>query len=272
MRSRVLVLSFLFVLLSAFSAYSQCHSISTLPVTISTSGTWCLTGDLSYYGSGPAISVSASGVTVDLKGYRLGSYGSSGYGVYSYGGYNDLVVRDGEISASYRGIEINGATQSLNVTLRDLVISGFSSLGIYLNAQMSTIRDVIIQTPNGGSAWGIYTSNADIDHVRVDGSFVYGIYTNGNGFRTIRNSVVDGSSAAIAIYGAGTSNVVNNDVNGGLGNGVSNNGSGTLTVIGNRITSPAYPIIYSSGSGKYRDNVFLNSTSVFGGTDAGGNT
>lgn len=272
MRSRVLVLSSLFVLFSAFSAYSQCHSISSLPVTITTSGTWCLTGDLSYYGGGAAISVSASGVTVDLKGYRLVSYGSNGYGIYSYGGYSDLVVRDGEISALYRGIEINGATQSANVTLRDLVISGFSNLGIYLYAQQSTIRDVIIQAPSGGSAWGIYTSNADIDHVRVDGSFVYGIYTSGSGFRTIRNSVSNGSTAAIAIYGAGTSNVVNNDLNGGTGVGVSNNGSGTLTVTGNRITSPTYPIIYYSGSGKYRDNVFLNSTSVFGGTDAGGNT
>lgn len=272
MRSRILTLV---ALVSCFSAaaFAQCKPITSLPVTINSAGTWCLTSDLTNYGGGAAIVINTSNVTIDLNGFRLISGGGSGYGVYSTGANSNLVVRNGQITAGYRGLMIEPSTgSSTNVEISHLVIDGFTSMAIDANVQQSLIHDVVVQAPVGASAWGIYTTNADIDHVRVSGSYIYGIYTNGTSFKTVRNSFAEGSTAAVIFNGNGTGSVVNCELNGGLNYGVYI-ATGNISVIGNRITSFGDAIAYGgSASGKYRDNVFLNSIAVLGGTNAGNNS
>jgi hypothetical protein len=271
MRSRILVLVVLISCFTSAAAYSQCHAITSLPVTITQPGTWCLTGDLSYNSTNAAINVSASGVTVDLNGFHLSS---QGYGVYSWGGYSDLVIRNGEITASYRGIYIEtGGAVAANVVISNLVIDAFNTGGIYLNGQFSSIHDVYVHAPNGASATAIYATSVDVDHVRVDGSYAYGIYSTSNGNRSIRNSSTAGNNAGIYTAGLGTANIVNCEISGGLNYGVYVS-NGYAAIIGNRINAAAYPIVFiGSGTGKYRDNVFTGATFIYGtGTDAGNNT
>lgn len=270
MHSRSFLALSLLVLCAAVPAYSQCHPITSLPVTITQSGTWCFTGDLTYNSTNAAINVAANGVTVDLGGFHLTS---QGYGVYSWGGYSDMVIRNGEITASYRGIYIEtGGAVAANVVISNLVIDAFNTGGIYLNGQFSSIHDVYVHAPNGASATAIYATAVDIDHVRVDGSCTYGIYSISNGNRSIRNSSTAGNNTAIYTGGLGTVNVVNCEISSSLNYGVYVS-SGYAAIVGNRINAGTYPIVFNSGTGKYRDNVFTSSTFIYGtGTDAGNNT
>jgi hypothetical protein len=273
MRSRIFALAVLISCFTAAAAFAQCKPISSLPVTINTAGTWCLSSDLTNYYGGAAIVINTSNVTIDLNGFRLTSGGGNGYGISSTGANNNLVIRNGQISAGYRGIMIEPSSgSSYNVEISHLVIDSFTSMAIDANVQQSLIHDVVVQMPVGGSAWGIYTTNADIDHVRVTGSYIYGIYSNGGAFKTVRNSFAEGSTAAVIFNGYGTGSVVNCELNGGFNYGVYI-ATGAISVIGNRIQSTGNAITYSgSASGKYRDNVFLGTIAVVGGTDAGNNS
>jgi hypothetical protein len=269
MRSRSLVLASLVVLFSAVSAYSQCKPISSLPVTLNQSGQWCVTADLIYSGAGAAISIATNNVTVDLGGFRVTSANtSSGVGV---GGLNvnHVIIRNGSITAGYRGVEVNtSGAPPLNVIVENLEIDGFNNMGIYLAATQTTVHNCVVRAPAASTAWGIYAMGGDVDHVTVDG-VSYGVYLNGGTFRTVRNSFISASSYCVVLYGWYGS-VVNNEIHGN-GTGIFAGNGSVIASIGNRIATASNPISNSSGASKYRDNIFLNNTTVLGGFNAGNN-
>lgn len=82
--------------------------ITSLPadgLTISNPGFYFLTGNLTYSGTGKAITVSSDNVTIDLMGFRLSGpgSGSSTYAIYMFG-YNNVEVRNGSLDGWVWGL------------------------------------------------------------------------------------------------------------------------------------------------------------------------
>src|SRR5688572_10806481 len=89
----------------AAESYDNCTgTITSLPVTISTQGTWCLTQNLSTAITvGVAITVAANNVTIDCNDFKVGGLA-------------------GGISTNALGI---AAVNALNTTIRNCGIRGF---------------------------------------------------------------------------------------------------------------------------------------------------
>jgi hypothetical protein len=72
--------------------------ISSIPYTISQSGSYYLTQNVTANAAYDGITVSASDVTIDLNGYVLSGGGSGIYGIKATGGTDRLTVHRGTIS------------------------------------------------------------------------------------------------------------------------------------------------------------------------------
>jgi hypothetical protein len=68
----------------AFAESSHCAVISSVPTTLSKAGLYCLAEDLAHSASGPAITIDADNVTVDLNGHTLRAIRSPGVGEVKY--------------------------------------------------------------------------------------------------------------------------------------------------------------------------------------------
>ena len=106
--------------------------ISSLPYTISESGSYYVTGNLSSTGHG--IVIEASGVTVDLMGFSLTGDGSPGdYGINVDGSTNAVidrvVIKGGSISGFYDGLNCGYMNNS---RIEQMVVSDNSSNGVTL--------------------------------------------------------------------------------------------------------------------------------------------
>lgn len=82
-----------------------CTPITGLPVTLSSPGHYCLTNDLNFAGTGDAVTVTASGVTIDLRGYALSSNGSASNSAIRVSAVSNVNVRNGQIHSVARGVQ-----------------------------------------------------------------------------------------------------------------------------------------------------------------------
>jgi hypothetical protein len=225
----------------------QCTAITTVPYTIASAGSYCLTGDLeSTLSEGAAIDVVADGVTIDLNGFMLS------HAVYG---------------TALRVVGIRG-TDRMRVTVRNGSVVGFGR-GVQLYSGLAA---------NGGHL---------IEQVRAHGNREVGIEVNGWGSVARQNQVVStgrimgepGWSAAFLARGGTGVRFLDNDVqnvtqNGSPSYGVWISGGTNALVAGNRIVDAVYGVYFSAGgSGKYRDNLTLaiQNAAYTGGTNAGNN-
>ncbi len=148
--------------------------ISSLPYTITESGSYYVTGNLSSTTHG--IVIETSGVTVDLMGFSLTGDGSSGdYGIYVDGSTNavieNLVIKGGRISGFYYGLS---CMYMNNSRIEQMVVSDNTDDGVYLygrNGQCdgNTIRE---NTISKNTTKGIRLYHADGN--RVEANNVWG--------------------------------------------------------------------------------------------------
>ena len=122
--------------------------IETLPITISTSGSYYFTQNLQFTAtSGDAISITSPNVTLDLNGFTLSSTaGVTGRGISVTGGLNNVTIRNGKIAG--------------NSTVSPATIAGFDN-GIYANA-------------SGGIPFGAFR-NLTVEDMQVSGCRTFGI-------------------------------------------------------------------------------------------------
>ncbi|MDQ6631353.1 MAG: hypothetical protein M3Y82_06300 [Verrucomicrobiota bacterium] len=118
--------------------------ISTAPFTINASGSYYLTGNLNV-SSGDAITINASGVTLDLNGFTISSTASTaaGMAINLVRPNQDITILNGHIQGgvTYSGISFstgpgfqNGIGFSgLTIQLKNVRISGVSVSGVSLN-------------------------------------------------------------------------------------------------------------------------------------------
>jgi hypothetical protein len=117
--------------MSSFSEYAKGSEtvISSLPFIISTPGTYILSGNLDYAGPDAAITVEASNVVIDLKGFTLSTTNTNSIGI-SVTDSEDFAIQNGEIAGfNNMGLQLGGV---LNAA-RNLKVLGCKT-GITLNA------------------------------------------------------------------------------------------------------------------------------------------
>jgi hypothetical protein len=71
--------------------------ISTLPLTITTPGSYYLTNNINYSGSGDGIAILASNVTIDLNGFTLAGSSAGFRGIWAQLSYANVVVKNGAV-------------------------------------------------------------------------------------------------------------------------------------------------------------------------------
>ncbi|MBU4234191.1 MAG: hypothetical protein KKD99_05075 [Proteobacteria bacterium] len=98
---------------------------TSLPYTISQPGFYYLTGNLSYSGTGQAIYITTSEVTLDLMGFSISGPGSGGTAegiAITNLIINNVEVRNGQVKNFYYGVD--SASGNRNVRFSNLKVSG----------------------------------------------------------------------------------------------------------------------------------------------------
>ncbi len=92
------------LLASASAPLFACTPIASLPVTVSSPGQYCLTGDLSFIGSGAAILIDADNVILDLRGYAISAGGPTSATAVQVSASTSFKLRNGQIRSASKGL------------------------------------------------------------------------------------------------------------------------------------------------------------------------
>ncbi len=238
---------------------NACSQISSLPVTISESGTYCLSGDIhvqTYDAQtyGLLIRITADNVTLDLNGYQILGYGNHvSKGVQSIG--SNVVIKNGGLANMSTGIIIKHDSLVENVKLHDI-----SGNGIIVSGSNTTVRNNIINGLGGSDA----TSNT----VGISA----GSTTGGTG-NVIANNVItgiynpnqNGKASGILISHGGHTFVENNYIKANIPSydftdkhvGIRIEHSNNTIVSNNRFLSVGKAMVcgVNSGAVRFRDNI-----------------
>jgi parallel beta-helix repeat protein len=192
---------------SAAESYDNCTGfIDSLPATISTQGTWCLSKHLSTsMSSGEAITIATNNVTLDCNHFRIGGL-AAGTGTLTYG-----VRADFRMNTTVRNCSIRGFLSGVYFTsggghlVENNSFDSNTRYGIWVAGAGSMIRDNIVIDTGGsttslGHAFAIFAaSGVDVLNNTVSGvaatgtdSHAIGIHTNFNGYGSVNGNRVRG--------------------------------------------------------------------------------
>ena len=235
--------------------------ISALPFTITTSGSYYVTGNLAGVAASHGITISASNVTLDLRGYTLTGVGGS-----------------------LDGIHINGsvATPLANVMIMNGAVDGWGDDGVAAN--------IFGEDPGGGLC--CLASAVTVDNMRALNSVgdginlgVYSIVRNsiasGNDDDGIETSVrgrIEGNSAFFntgdGIVGTDGTVIIGNTSKGngagGVGAGIADFGGGDMHIEGNNVIGNDTGIAIASAGNVIIKNTAATNTADY--TIGAGNT
>jgi hypothetical protein len=183
--------------------------ITSVPCTISSSGSYYLTKNLT--STGTAITISADDVTLDLCGFTLTGPGSgTNYGIYMNGRKN-IEIRNGTIKSFGTDGIYDSSSSGGNQRILRVQVIGNKRYGIYLHGSTNQIKDCVI-SGNGSSYAGFVYGINTAAGCAITGNTVYengmaatgnvsGIYT-GSGCKITDNVVYgNGVSAGGVVYG-----------------------------------------------------------------------
>lgn len=228
---RTVVLIALFACASVQAGESlQCTTITSVPITISAAGSYCLTGDLTTSAT-TAITIQADNVVLDLNNHTLrGPGGSGSNGIYA-NQHRGLRIHNGTLRGFANAINIDdhnspftyGGVSSRH-EVNDLHVEG-AYTGITVIGSYSSVHDnIVIDSAQIGiftatiSGAGSGAVNVLANQIFNTGSTtatnsVYGIYAGGMG-SLIQNNVVAnlrGPTGSAAIRTTTTSNLVSHN-------------------------------------------------------------
>ena len=277
---------FLLVVFSNSAVFAEtvnCTAITSVPVTITTEGIYCLESHLtSAVPNVAAITVDADDVVIDLNGFTLAGLGGSGTqaaGISSAEGRTNITIKNGTVRGFLHGIRLSNADG--NIMIEGIRAEQNTSAGIRVSVvggSSSIIRNNQIVVTEGTTIFG---ENADAT----------GIFLVSGTHRVVNNEVIrteatgTGKASAIRLNGVVGSVVENNRLS-NLSIPISGTGvdvdpapvggfdtpSRDLLVVNNRITGMTVGIRANSGT-KFRDNLTIGVMTPFtgGGIDAGNN-
>ncbi|HEV2454305.1 MAG TPA: right-handed parallel beta-helix repeat-containing protein [Verrucomicrobiae bacterium] len=212
--------------------------ISSASYTITTPGSYYLSNNLAVT-SGNAITIAASGVTLDLNGFTLSSTEASpaGYGIYVNDGLQNVTILNGNVQG---GVTNNGsgvfggpgffcgiwANNVSNVRVTGVTVSGCLDYGIILNTGNSSVASEC--TVNSVGVYGFYANVVEhcaasdcgqygIYGAQVSDSYGYSVSTNGYGLVADDASGCFGYGGFAGVYCSGTARGSYGDSSSGYG-------------------------------------------------------
>jgi hypothetical protein len=221
----------------------------TFPVSITTSGSYVLTGWVNVGPTSVGISINADNVTLDLNGYAVGSSSATGTGIVVNSGLRGVTIRNGHVFGFASGVSMS--SNNSGVVLEDLEIRDARLSGIVQSGNGT--RELIIRRCSivgTGSTTFATDGNLTIAGISVSASscliedcLISRLSYNGNGVATLRGILATGGINSLVRRCTFTSDT---------------NVAGTgIALVGSWIR---------------RDNtVFAATTPYSGGTDGGGN-
>jgi parallel beta-helix repeat protein len=246
----------------AAESYDNCaHTITSLPVTITSQGVWCVKSDLATaITTGHAITIAANNVTIDCNDFKLGGLAagpsSTAHGIYALNRQN-ATIRHCSLRGFHDGIYLDGGAGHL---VEDNRLDNNLRIGMWVAGGDNNVirRNRIFDTggaTGSSQSYGIYAT-ANVEDNIISGLFVeegsgsiYGIAVSGGGTRVSGNAV---------------SNIDNTPTNGG---GVSVRGiaagSSYMAISGNQVTT-GVASASGIGIGSSAANVFCNDNVIAG--------
>lgn len=126
--------------------------IGSVPFIISRPGSYYFTGPLHHGGTGAAIEIAASDVTLDLNGFALTGTPSSSTLIAVAGGQTNVRIRSGNLGSSGQdGVSALGVS---HLVLEDLLIRNCVGAGVRMSSGMIS---GLVAEDNGGP--GVFASN-----------------------------------------------------------------------------------------------------------------
>jgi parallel beta-helix repeat protein len=245
---------------------TMCTAITSLPFTISAPGTYCLLGNLTTStAGGPAITIAANSVTLDLNGHKLA--GNAGPFTIAQGivasGRRFVVVRNGIVRGFFSGVTIDD--DSTAGVIEDITAEGNYAAGLVVQGQGLLVRRNRVVNI-GGSSFNL-------------GLAAVGIAVQGSGTTVVDNDVTgvatpgDGSGTGILVTSGSSIVVERNRISNAETAGVEVTSSSAILVSDNRFVGMPVAMNLVTSTVKYRDNLTAGVTTLVsgGGVDAGNN-
>jgi hypothetical protein len=264
---RLLIVALMPVLLACAAARAEtvnCTAINSLPVTISSQGVFCLTGNLATnISSGSAITITANNVTLDLNGWKVGGQAAGmstgANGIISTA--DNVTIKNGIVRGFNIGINLVGR----GGVVEDMLIDQNTSTGIYVAGQGALVRRTQV-VDTGGS-----TKSSKVT--------IFSILVSGSG-SSVEDNVVSGLSATGAgdeygIYVSGQYSMIKNNIvtddakptGGGISYGIIAIAS-QISAVENAVTDFNYGYYYNS-IGLYSQNTAAGCNTPFFGSISG---
>ncbi len=212
--------------------------IESLPYTITSSGSYYLTGNLSSANHG--IIIKSDDVTIDLMGYTLdGNFDGNGIWIDSNTvyGYERIVIQNGIITDFLRGINADSAVYS---RMANLSVGG-NNIGIMLNSSSDFNQGNVI-------------SNCNVSR-NLDRGIFFSTGNNSVIGNVIENCVVEkNGNLGISFYAGGIGEISGNQITGctisdNLDHGIYFGGYGLAVYRGNRVSD--CKVARNAGTGIY---------------------
>ena len=259
----------------AAETYNTCTGfITSLPVIVSTQGTWCLKQDLSTaITAGNAITINTNNVTIDCNNFKLGGLAAglstAAIGIYELSRLN-ATVRHCNIRGFYYGMNFDGGGGGHLV--EDNRFSNNTYVAMRVSGDGSIVRRNLVMDTGGST---LVTQDAvaiqSVEDVDVLDNTVSGVLATSSG---------NGSAFGISTYNNISGNVSDNRVRGlakdGTGSawGIYNNASGRVIVTGNHLIGSgtgSTGLRCDSGVETAADNVISGFATASTCPDDGGN-
>ncbi len=207
--------------------------ISSLPYTISNSGSYYLTGNVLGVAATNGITIAADGVALDLNGFAVVGVAGSVYGIYVSGSHTNLAVRNGSVSGwgntaieatfplrsvRLEHLNVSGNTTFDAVSINNALISDCTVEGGFngLDVTTSDIHHCLVSDSLDA---GIFADNSSVSDCQIQNCLQYGIYINLPGCKIVGNMLRGNNSSnspgGAAIYVNDSDNrIENNQISG----------------------------------------------------------
>jgi hypothetical protein len=259
-------LASLLLLLCAATPTLACTPITSVPVTLTAPGTYCLIDDLVAPADGTAITINGDGIAVDLRGHALrgpGALDGQGTGIVVAAHRRDVLVRNGRIVGFRNGVRI---VVGLNVVVEDLeigdVAAGISAVqGSHYSFRRNRVSgadyagiavSMSIPILSNPAARTVLISDNEVLGVNATGSPVpdaFGIFTANHAAIIAGNRVtgVRGGSGSTAVRVFTGSLLVDNEFSATTTSAVCTSGTPTTKAIRNVATNGQSGYAYCVG-------------------------
>jgi parallel beta-helix repeat protein len=228
--------------------------ISSIPLTITTPGSYYLTGNLATTGT-LGIRIAADDVTLDLSGFTLSTTSTAlvlANGAISSSGQSRLAIRNGRITGFALGINLSSGGHDVvidQIQAEGPSIPGGASTGMFVAPTESLISNCVVRgypvgittagnaqitgcTATNNATWGFLLGSSNIIRDCVSSA-------NGNGISIVDSSTVDNcvvtGNTGVGITAGLTSHMSGNTVSGNTGVGITAGAGAQIS--GNTVSS-----------------------------------